>query len=71
MGQSQRYKELQLPQLRGFCLAATEGSFTSAAKALGLSNSTIWQRVPRPEGFAAFPCATPTVAHESLRCAGP
>jgi hypothetical protein len=24
MGQSQRYKELQLVQLRSFCLAATE-----------------------------------------------
>jgi DNA-binding transcriptional LysR family regulator len=45
MGQSQRYKELQLPQLRSFCLAATEGSFTSAARALGLSNSTVWQQV--------------------------
>jgi DNA-binding transcriptional LysR family regulator len=45
MGQSQRYKELQLPQLRSFCLAATEGSFTAAAKALGLSNSTVWQQV--------------------------
>jgi DNA-binding transcriptional LysR family regulator len=45
MGRSQRYKELQLPQLRGFCLAATEGNFTSAAKMLGLSPSTIWQQV--------------------------
>jgi DNA-binding transcriptional LysR family regulator len=45
MGQSLRYKELQLPQLRSFCLAATEGSFTSAARALGLSASTVWQQV--------------------------
>jgi DNA-binding transcriptional LysR family regulator len=45
MGQSQRYKELQLPQLRSFCLAATEGNFTSAARALGLAASTVWQQV--------------------------
>jgi DNA-binding transcriptional LysR family regulator len=45
MGSSQRCKELQLPQLRGFCLAATEGSFTSAARMLGLSASTVWQQV--------------------------
>ena len=45
MGSGPRYKELQLPQLRGFCLAATEGNFTSAARILGLSASTIWQQV--------------------------
>jgi LysR family cyn operon transcriptional activator len=45
MHQSQRYKEIQLAQLRSFCLAATEGNFTSAAKALGLSASTVWQQV--------------------------
>jgi DNA-binding transcriptional LysR family regulator len=45
MGHSTRYKELQLPQLRGFCLAATEGSFSAAARALGLSASTVWQQV--------------------------
>src|SRR5262249_41047602 len=45
MRQSYRYKEIQLAQLRSFCLAATEGNFTSAAKALGLSASTVWQQV--------------------------
>jgi DNA-binding transcriptional LysR family regulator len=45
MSQSHRYKEIQLAQLRSFCLAATEGNFTSAAKALGLSGSTVWQQV--------------------------
>jgi DNA-binding transcriptional LysR family regulator len=45
MSQNQRYKELQLPQLRSFCLAATEGNFTTAARALGLSPSTVWQQV--------------------------
>lgn len=45
MNQGHRYKEIQLAQLRSFCLAATEGSFTSAAKALGLSASTVWQQV--------------------------
>jgi DNA-binding transcriptional LysR family regulator len=42
---SQRYKEIQLAQLRSFCLAATEGNFTSAARALGLAPSTVWQQV--------------------------
>jgi DNA-binding transcriptional LysR family regulator len=45
MSQSHRYKEIQLAQLRSFCLAATEGNFTSAARALGLSASTVWQQV--------------------------
>jgi DNA-binding transcriptional LysR family regulator len=45
MSQSPRYKEIQLAQLRSFCLAATEGNFTSAARALGLSASTVWQQV--------------------------
>jgi DNA-binding transcriptional LysR family regulator len=45
MAHNLRYKELQLPQLRSFCLAATEGSFTSAARALGLSTSTVWQQI--------------------------
>jgi DNA-binding transcriptional LysR family regulator len=45
MQQSHRYKEIQLAQLRSFCVAATEGNFTSAAKALGLSASTVWQQV--------------------------
>jgi LysR family cyn operon transcriptional activator len=42
---SHRYKEIQLAQLRSFCLAATERNFTSAAKALGLSASTVWQQI--------------------------
>jgi DNA-binding transcriptional LysR family regulator len=45
MSQSHRYKEIQLAQLRSFCLAANEGNFTSAARALGLSASTVWQQV--------------------------
>jgi DNA-binding transcriptional LysR family regulator len=45
MSQTQRYKEIQLAQLRSFCLAATEGNFTAAARALGLSASTVWQQV--------------------------
>ena len=39
------YKDIQLPQLRGFCLAATSHSFTAAAKALGLSVPAVWQQV--------------------------
>jgi DNA-binding transcriptional LysR family regulator len=45
MSMSRRYKEIQLAQLRSFCLVATEGNFTSAAKPLGLSASTVWQQV--------------------------
>jgi DNA-binding transcriptional LysR family regulator len=45
MSQSHRYKDIQLAQLRSFCLAATEGNFTAAARALGLSASTVWQQV--------------------------
>src|SRR5262249_49546729 len=40
-----RYKDIQLPQLRSFCLAATQGNFTAAAKALGLSAPTVWEQV--------------------------
>ncbi|MGE3805306.1 MAG: LysR family transcriptional regulator [Gemmataceae bacterium] len=40
-----RYKEIQLPQLRSFCLAATERNFTTAARALGLTAPTVWQQV--------------------------
>lgn len=45
MGQVQRYKELQLGQLRSFCLVATEGSFTAAAKLLGVSVPSVWEQV--------------------------
>jgi len=44
MGHHERYKykDIQLPQLRSFCVAATEGNFTAAAAALGLSVSAVW-----------------------------
>ncbi len=45
MSRRYRYKDIQLPQLRSFCLAATEGNFTAAAKVLGLSPSTVWEQV--------------------------
>jgi DNA-binding transcriptional LysR family regulator len=45
MGRNDRYKDIQLTQLRSFCLAATSGNFTAAAKALGLSAPTVWQQV--------------------------
>lgn len=45
MARSDRYKDIQLPQLRSFCVAATEGNFTAAAKTLGLSAPTVWQQV--------------------------
>lgn len=40
-----KYKDIQLPQLRSFCLVATEGNFTAAATALGISVSAVWQQV--------------------------
>jgi DNA-binding transcriptional LysR family regulator len=40
-----RYKEIQLVQLRSFCEAAARGNFTSAAKNLNLSVSTVWEQV--------------------------
>jgi DNA-binding transcriptional LysR family regulator len=45
MGKTQYYKGIQLPQLRGFCSVAVHGSFTAAARALGLSKPTVWQQV--------------------------
>src|SRR5262245_42255844 len=45
MGLNYSYKDIQLPQLRSFCLAATSHSFTAAAKSLGLSVSAVWQQV--------------------------
>lgn len=47
MGQDSpyKYKDIQLPQLRSFCLAATEGNFTAAAAVLGVSVSGVWQQV--------------------------
>lgn len=40
-----RYKDIQLPQLRSFCVAATQGNFTAAAKLLGLAAPTVWEQV--------------------------
>lgn len=40
-----RYKDIQLPQLRSFCIAASERNFTTAARSLGLSAPTVWQQV--------------------------
>src|SRR5262249_25386761 len=45
MGLNRAYKDIQLPQLRSFCIAATERSFTVAAKVLGLSVPAVWQQV--------------------------
>lgn len=42
---SYKYKDIQLPQLRSFCLVASEGNFTAAAAVLGLSVSAVWQQV--------------------------
>jgi DNA-binding transcriptional LysR family regulator len=45
MHRNDRYKDIQLAQLRGFCLAARAGNFTTAAKELGLSAATVWEQV--------------------------
>jgi DNA-binding transcriptional LysR family regulator len=45
MKRHHRYKDLQLGQLRSFCLAATEGNFAEAAKASGFSRAAVWQQV--------------------------
>jgi DNA-binding transcriptional LysR family regulator len=45
MARTYRYKDMQLAQLRGFCLAARERNFTVAARQLGLSASTVWEQL--------------------------
>lgn len=40
-----RYKDVQLTQLRSFCLAARERNFTVAARHLNLSASTVWEQL--------------------------
>jgi len=45
MGRTYRYKDIQLSQLRSFCLAARERNFTAAARTLGLSASTVWEQL--------------------------
>src|SRR5438445_84677 len=39
------YKELTLQQLRSLCETADQGSFIGAARALGLSQPTVWKQV--------------------------
>jgi DNA-binding transcriptional LysR family regulator len=45
MRRKDRYQDIQLNQLRSFCLAALEGNFTATAKKLGLSVATVWEQV--------------------------
>ena len=45
MARTYRYKDIQLAQLRSFCLAARERNFTVAARQLGLSASTVWEQL--------------------------
>jgi DNA-binding transcriptional LysR family regulator len=45
MARSFGYKNIELRQLRSFCLAATQENFTSAAETLGLSVPTVWEQV--------------------------
>jgi molybdate transport repressor ModE-like protein len=55
MARSIRYKDLQLAQLRSFCLVAAQGSFSSAAKELGLATPTVWHQVRALETMLAAP----------------
>src|SRR5208283_4877332 len=41
----QRYKELQLGQLRAFCACVRHQSFSAAARALQVSQPAVWQQV--------------------------
>src|SRR6516225_2945686 len=45
MAGSNRYKQLELAQLRSFSLAALQGNFTAAARQLSLSVTTVWQQI--------------------------
>jgi DNA-binding transcriptional LysR family regulator len=45
MARTSRYKDIQLPQLRSFCWTATQKNFSTAARALGLTPSAVWQQV--------------------------
>ena len=45
MKRNDRYKDIHLAQLRGFCLVADQGNFTTAARQLGLSVATVWEQV--------------------------
>ena len=45
MSRRDRHKDLQLAQLRSFCLAATLGTFAEAAATAGISRAGVWQQV--------------------------
>ena len=45
MARTYRYKDMQLAQLRSFCLTARERNFTLAARQLGVSASTVWEQL--------------------------
>lgn len=50
-----RYKDLQLTQLRTFCLVAARAEFAAAGEALGLSKATVWQQVRALERHLGAP----------------
>jgi DNA-binding transcriptional LysR family regulator len=58
MARSFGYKNIELRQLRSFCLAATQENFTSAAEALGLSVPTVWEQVRALERKLRAPLLT-------------
>jgi DNA-binding transcriptional LysR family regulator len=58
MKRSYGYKDIELRQLRSFCLAATRSNFTAAAEALGLSVPTVWEQVRALERKLRAPLLT-------------
>jgi DNA-binding transcriptional LysR family regulator len=41
----QRFKQLQLSQIKSFCACARHGSFSAAARALHITHSAVWQQI--------------------------
>lgn len=50
-----RFKEVNLAQLRSFCECVRQGSFAAAARALHLSQPAVWQQVRALERLAGVP----------------
>src|SRR5437763_8295369 len=60
----------QLPHLETFCRAAEAGSFTAAARALGLTQAAVSQRVQALEQLLGVPLFERQGGHVSLTEAG-
>ena len=58
MARNYRYKDIQLVQLRSFCIAAREQNFTAAARKLNLSATTVWEQIRALERILGAPLLT-------------